>query len=395
MFNNLIKSSITLVLTLLVFIVLVIFLKQNDNIEQRLIVENQSLKKKLEKAELALAAGGNNSSAVTQGPFAKYALAFTDVYGLGKNVLEIDVHEWLPEDVEMGGTLKSYLTSDPKGLNFLTQNGADVSALQNYIHISLVERHHKDTTKYRPSLAYHMARSDDSLTYTFHLRDDIFWHKPTLDESDDQYSWLFSGKTCREGHFIDGRCRVTAHDLVFMMDMVMNPQVAGAASTRSYYESLDTYKALDDFTFQISFSKKKQTQDRTVRSLYPVPEFLYAYDQDGYRFEDSNLGTRFEAHWYDPNAIGAGPYRFVRFQTGELIELERDPKYPLGGNAFSKILFQIINEDFQRVRKMKKGEIDFTSLTPAQYRAEVLEAADDAPFKDGRFGSGEYWSHTY
>ena len=152
-----------------------------------------------------------------------------------------------------------------------------------------------------------MGRTEDYLTYTFKLRDDIFWHKPTLDLDDEQYKWIVDGNTCREGHFINGRCRVTAHDIVFMLDMMMNNQVAGAAPARSYYSNLDSYKALDDFSITVSFNKKTQTQDNMVRGIYPMPEFLYAYDETGQRYDDSIIGKQFEAHWYDPNTIGAGP----------------------------------------------------------------------------------------
>ena len=120
-----------------------------------------------------------------------------------------------------------------------------------------------------------------------------------------------------------------------------------------------------------------------VRGLYPMPEFLYAYDESGVRYDDASIGTKFEAHWYDPNTIGAGPYRFVTFDPGVKIEVERDPMYPLGGNAFKSIIFQIIGEDQQRIRKMKTGELHYTGLTPSQYRVEVLEADDSSPFKNG------------
>ena len=391
MFANLLKSSVTIALFVITVVLGIIGIFQFDNLERNLIKENSSLKQRLEKAELASAGISTTTTSEIKGPFAKYALAFTDP----QNLLSIDPDPWLPEAASKGGTLKSYLGSDPKGLNFLTQNGADVSALQNYISIGLVARHQNNTSKYRPELAYHMARTDDFLTYTFRLRDDIFWHKPTLEEDNPQYKWLFEGKSCREGHFINERCRVTAHDIVFMMDMTMNNQVAGAAPLRSYLANLDKYEALDDFTFRVKFTKKTQTQDRMVRGLFPMPEYLYAFDEDGERYDDSIAGTKFEAHWYDPNTIGAGPYRFISFETGVKIELERDPRYPLGGNAFSKILFQIINEDLQRVRKMKNNQLHYTSLSPSQYRTEVLEADDKSPFKDGTFGAGEYWSHTY
>jgi len=392
MFKNLLKSSVTIALLVITVVLLSITIEMLDNTEHNLIKENKLLKSRLEKAELA-AAGAQSTSRDSEikGPNAKYALAFTDP----QNLLSIDPVGWLPENANKGGMLKSYLGSDPKGLNFLTQNGSDVSALQGYIGIGLVARHQEDTSKYRPELAFHMARTDDFLTYTFRLRDDIFWHKPTLDETNPQYKWIFEGKTCKEGHFINERCRVTAHDIVYMMDMTMNNQVAGAAPLRSYFANLKEYKALDDFTFRISFSKKTQTQDRMVRGLFPMPEFLYAYDEDGEQYDESIAGTKFEAHWYDPNTIGAGPYRFVSFDPSVKIELERDPRYPLGGNAYSKILFQIVNEDLQRVRKFKNEELHYTSLSPSQYRTEVLEAGEDSPFNNGTFGAGEFWSHTY
>ena len=31
-----------------------------------------------------------------------------------------------------------------------------------------------------------------------------------------------------------------------------------------------------------------------------MPEFLYAYDEDGVRFEDAVLGTGYPEHWYNP-----------------------------------------------------------------------------------------------
>ena len=211
MFKNLLRSLTTIGLLLVLIVIGVIVLFQNNNIEHKLLKENTSLKTSLGKAELAAAGAGGSVVRDIEGPFAKYAMSFS----LPGNLLTLDENDWLPKDAPKGGQLKSYLTSDPKGLNFLTQNGSDVSALQGYIGIGLVARHHEDTAKYRPQLAHHMARTEDFLTYTFRLRDDIFWHKPTLDLTNPQYNWLVDGKTCREGHFINERCRVTAYDIVY------------------------------------------------------------------------------------------------------------------------------------------------------------------------------------
>ena len=111
--------------------------------------------------------------------------------------------------------------------------------------------------KYGPELATFYGRSDDYKTYTFHLRDDVLWHEPAVDNASGQYDWLLNGESCREGHFINGRCRVTAHDVVFMIDMMMNNQVAGAAPIRSYFQDLESYSAPDDFTLVLKFKQKK------------------------------------------------------------------------------------------------------------------------------------------
>ncbi|MBM76756.1 MAG: hypothetical protein CMK59_15215 [Proteobacteria bacterium] len=387
MFKALLRSITTIILLLVLIVLSIVFVAQNNNLEQQNI---ELIKIKENQETECVSTQTTNSSDSDLGVWSKYAFAFQDP----SNLLSLD-EEWLGEDAQKGGTLLSYLGSDPKGLNFLTQNGSDVSNLQNYIGIGLMRRHFNDTSKWHPELAYHMGRTEDFLTYTYKIRDDVFWHDPTLEKSNPSLAWLFEGKSCREGHFINGRCRVTAHDLVFMMDMLMNNQVAGAAPIRSYYSNLKQYRALDDFTFQVEFNKKTQTQDNMVRGIYPMPEFLYAYDEDGNRYDDSIIGTKFEAHWYDPNTIGAGPYRFVEFDPGVKIMLERDSRFPLGGNAFKKILFQIINDDQQRLRKMKKEEIHYTGLSPSQYRVEVVEGDQSSPFKNGTFGNAEYWSHTY
>ena len=386
MFKALLRSIITIACLIVLIALLAVNIWQNNRIER----QNITLLEKSESVGMdcvETTSDGNESL----GPWQKYAFAYEDP----SNLLTLDPNNWNPTDANKSGMLLTYLGSDPKGLNFLTQNGADVSTLQNYIGVALMRRHFEDTGKWAPELAYHMARSDDYLIYTFRIRDDIYWHKPTLDPQATGFDWLDSGQTCREGHFKNGRCRVTAHDLGFMMDMLNNDQVAGAAPLRSYFENLEGYRVVDDFTFEVRFSKKTQTQDNIVRGIYPMPEFLYAYDEEGSRYDESIIGSKFQAHWYDPNTIGAGPYRFVEFESGVKIMLERDNRYPLDGNAFSKILFQIINDPLINTRKIRTGELHATGLSPSLYRTEVLEADETSPFKNGEFGTDEYWSHTY
>ena len=302
------------------------------------------------------------------------------------NTLKRDPTPWLPADAKKGGTLNLLLGTDPKGLNFLTENGNDVTRIQTYVGTGLVSRHKKDDSQYGPELAYFLSetvREDGGSTYLYKLREDFTWHEPTLDFSSGEFDWL------------KGEHKVTAHDLVFMIDMLMNDQVSGAAPLRSYYDTMTSWKALDDYTLEVQFSEHTYSNRQFSRSFYPMPEFLYAFDEEGNRYDDEILGQRFQDHWYNPNTIGSGPYRFVAFEPGVKLELERYSKYPLGGNAHERILFQILKDQNHWPRKLRTGELHLSYIQPAQYRSEYLEADEDSPFKDGTLKHGEYWEHTY
>ncbi|MEC8194189.1 MAG: ABC transporter substrate-binding protein [Myxococcota bacterium] len=300
-----------------------------------------------------------------------------------ENVFTRDNSSWLPAEAKQGGTLNLKMGSDPKGFNFLVENGADVSEIQSYVHIALGGYHLKDVTRYRGELAYHWTISEDKRVHTLKLRKDFQWHKPVVDWASGRYDWL------------KGDHPVTAHDVVFMLDLLMNDQVAGAAPLRSYFDELESYEALDDHTFRISFKKPKYMQKVVVTGLYPLPKFLYAFDEAGEAYEPEVIGKRFEDHWYNPMGLGAGPYKLTRFEPGVAIELERNARFPLGGNAMDKIVYSILKDQNQPPRKLRTGELHLSSLQPAQYRAEVLEGEADSPFKNGDLKGGEFWSYNY
>ena len=132
MFRSLLQSMITLGLIFVFIILAILNLWQQNNIEKRQIKMQQDQ----ENAEIECISTGTTDGEKT-GPWSKYALALQDE----NNLLELDDEEWIPENATKGGTLLAYLSSDPKGLNFLTQNGSDVSELQSYIGIQLMRTH--------------------------------------------------------------------------------------------------------------------------------------------------------------------------------------------------------------------------------------------------------------
>ncbi|MBV72148.1 MAG: hypothetical protein CMH52_12545 [Myxococcales bacterium] len=345
-------------------------------------------------------------------------------------LLEPDFTPWYPSKPNEGGTLKLLIGSDPKGFNYLIENSVDVSNIQALNMTPLVTRHKNEVTKYAPSLATYLGRSDDYLVYSYRIRPDIFWHKPALEE-DETRPWLIDGTSCKavgsrtaallkktqpqfknvalsaDRHWINGRCRVTAHDVIFWMKMMLNPQVGKAASARSYFSDLDIsgVMATGDFSLKIKFKNKKYKNDLISKWLSTVPEFLYAYDADGTRFDDEVIGTKFEEHWYNPRGVGNGPYRFVNFERGVAVQLERDPWFPLGGNAADRIEIKVVKDNSQHPRMLLKSAsavgksqnegVHVTSLGSQQYRQVLGDKDKNSPFRNGSIKHDFFWTYGY
>lgn len=377
------RSAFGLILLAGFFLLTIVNVWQSNRIERNqieLLNRVDAVEKTIENGDFGTQRSGGPSGGIFGAAEPDYVTeAMTDP----DNVFTRDSSNWLPAEAKQGGTLNLKMGSDPKGFNWLVENGADVSEIQSYVHIGVGRYHLKDVTRYRGELAYHWAISDDNRTHTLKLRKDFQWHKPAVDWSSGRFDWL------------KGDHPVTAHDLVFMLDLLTNDQVAGAAPLRSYFDELEGYEALDDYTFQIRFKKPKYMQKVVVLGLYPLPKFLYAYDEAGEAYEPEVIGKRFEDHWYNPMGLGAGPYKLTRFEPGVAIELERNARFPLGGNAMDKIVYSILKDQNQPPRKLRTGELHLSSLQPAQYRAEVLEGDADSPFKNGTLEGGEFWSYNY
>jgi ABC-type transport system substrate-binding protein len=263
-----------------------------------------------------------------------------------------------------GGTLRFEFGQDPPGLNRLaSNNAADLRELYNYMSNILARRHPENPSIYGPELALNITESEDGLTYMVHLRKGVTWHEPTVDWASGRYDWL------------KGPHELVADDFVFGIEVIQNPQVGGrAASLRNYFESLDRVEVLDDHTFALHFKEKLFSNRETFYELEPFPRWLYQFDEDGEKFDESTWGLKLNEHWYNQRGIGTGPYRFVSWEPGVRITMVRNDAYFGERPAFQELQYTIIKDQVSWPRKLKTKELDITRMQPEQYRTEVLEA---------------------
>jgi peptide/nickel transport system substrate-binding protein len=256
-----------------------------------------------------------------------------------------------------------WFTGDPKGFNPLIESFSDLpDKLLSYVEGELAKPNFwSDPDKYYGDLAWRAEVRDDFKEFTFYLRKGVKWHPVSgVDLTNPRYAWL------NREHLL------TAHDFVFTLDMLMDPQVQNGF-IKSYYAELGSWKALDDHTLQLKWNKTQALNVDFSMRLSPFPKFLFAHAEDGSPIPAASVGLALNQHWYNNRGVvGTGPYRFVEYTPGVQIRLERNEDYYGEQPALQGIKYVIYTDRTQTVLKLKSGELDFGQLRAGQYREEVL-----------------------
>jgi peptide/nickel transport system substrate-binding protein len=224
-------------------------------------------------------------------------------------------------------------SADPDILNPVISQDTTTSIINGQIYEGLLQMNNY-TLKLEPCLATSWEISPDQLTYTFHLRHDVKWQ--------------------------DG-VPFTADDVKFTYDFIMNPKVDDAP-VRSYWSTIKSCEVLDPYTVRFHASERyfKTLETLGGQSILPKHGLANAADPNGAPFNRAPIGT--------------GPYRFVRWDTGSQVVLERNDHYWGPPNHYlQRIVYRIIQEPYVAVQLLKKGELDVVDPVQALQWERELE----------------------
>ena len=147
-----------------------------------------------------------------------------------------------------------------------------------------------------PSLAKSWDISPDRLIYTFHLRNDVFFH-------DDD---AFPRKKGRQ---------LVAADVVYSFSRIVNKQTASPGSWifNRKVDSANGFRAIDDTTFELTL----------IRPYMPMLGILsMQYCSIVPREAVEKYGVDFRAH-----PVGTGPFAFVAWEEGQALILKKNKSY--------------------------------------------------------------------
>ena len=215
-----------------------------------------------------------------------------------------------------GGTLNAVIQPEPPGLMLgLVQNGP-TQMIAGQIYESRL-RYDKNLDP-MPSLAKEWTKSEDGLTYTFTLQDNVLWH--------------------------DGE-PFTSEDVVFSVDEFLRETHPRLRASLVHVESIE---APDDktvvFTLKQPFGPFLGIFE--VGTMPMIPKHIYE-------------GTDYANNPANNTPIGTGPFKFEEWVRGSYIHLVKNEDYYMEGKPhLDEIYYQVIPDAASRAVAFETGQVD-------------------------------------
>ncbi|RYY15082.1 MAG: ABC transporter substrate-binding protein [Chitinophagaceae bacterium] len=198
-----------------------------------------------------------------------------------------------------------------------------------------------------PSLAYRWNVSDDRKTYTFHLRQDVFFHDNPV----------FPGGKGR---------RMTADDVTYSLRRLIDPKTAssGAWIFNNRIDPDKGFETVDDSTFRLNL----------LRPFTPILGLLSMQYCSVVPHEvTEKYGKDFRSH-----PCGTGPFRLESWEEGQALIMVKNEKYFERDSAgrplpyLDAIKTTFYDNKATEFLLFRQGKLDFTNDLDASFKDEVL-----------------------
>lgn len=241
-----------------------------------------------------------------------------------------------------GGTLNlAWRSTAPVSFNPLFSPSGSEQQVERLIFGALLKM--SDKLEPTPDLAKSWDISSDATTYTFHLNEGIKWS--------------------------DGQ-PLTSADVVFTFERAIDKRtgslwagrLAGIAGAAEYAaqkaNTVSGLQAPDATTFQVKLTQPNGAFLATLGNfsgLGILPKHIL----------EKVPPDQLKAHPFSSQAptVGAGAYTFVKYVSGQYVQLKRNDTYFRGKVKLDNIFLKILAPS-TALAQLQTGEVDFTNLVP-------------------------------
>lgn len=262
--------------------------------------------------------------------------------------------------------LRIGIPQEPADLNAIMISDLYSEALAGNIYDTLVSLK-EDSSDPQPLLAESWEISDDGLTYTFSLREDVVFHNGD---------------------------RLTAEDVQYTYQQILDPD--NASPSAEFFQQIDEVIVDDEYTVRFE-----------LESPYAALILAMGNPSTGIIPKDHAEEVGMDA--LDREPVGTGPYRFVELVPDDRIVLERNSDYFLTEPALDRVVFRPIPQAETMTAELLSGGIHIaTNILPqdidridgrANLDVQIVPGLsnrylgfvdDEEPFSDVRFRQAVY-----
>ena len=212
-----------------------------------------------------------------------------------------------------------------------TNSGDSIILTQIYQTLITTDRN----SRYIPNLATSWECADDGVTWTVHIRDDVYWQRGN-------------------GLFGDEKVKVTAQDVKFSYDYYLDPS-HGSVRYDALSKTLKEVRVVDEYTVQFI------TKDIDV---------LWEY----FMYQNYIIPRRaIEKKWdLNKSPVGSGAYKFKEYITDSSVTLVRNDDF-WKKPALDKIVYKFITDKAVSSMALQNKEID---IAPSILPTDLENIAD-------------------
>ncbi|MFC4320654.1 peptide-binding protein [Litchfieldia salsa] len=221
-----------------------------------------------------------------------------------------------------GGDIIVGSIGEPTLFNPLYSTDVSSSDIEGFIFSGLVS----GDTEFNPvnDLATDVKMSEDGLTFTVTLREDVKWH--------------------------DGEA-FNADDVVFTFGVPKHPDYAGERG--SAFETLETVTKIDDYTVEFKLNQVDATFHPITLSYFILPEHILG------EVPVADLG---EHEFNTKSPVGTGPFKFEEWRDGEYVKVVANDDFYDGRPYLDSITYKIVPDQNSLLAQLQAGDVDFTEV---------------------------------
>jgi oligopeptide transport system substrate-binding protein len=233
--------------------------------------------------------------------------------------------------------LRLALSSEPPTLDWsLATDNVSITVIENLMEgLTAFDDHLRP----KPAVARQWDVSLDGMTYTFHLRNDVYW--------------------------TDGK-RVTAQDFEYAWKRLLNPKT-GAEYAYFLYDLVNAFEynsgrvadpsrvgvtAVNDVTLRVQLKKPIVYFPSITTFVVTFPQRRDLIERDG-------------RHWTDPGRLVTnGPFTLAEWRHEYKVVLRANPAYAWGKPAVDEVRMYVVNDRSTALTLYETGDLDLVPLPP-------------------------------